>query len=219
MSKRTGTRDIPSKSCRTIERYLCSCQTKFWQEIFRAEINYLLPHLEGSRDILSIGCGPAIIEADLSDRGFRVTGLDPSREMLGKALSGIRTVAARAEEMDFPESSFDAVISIVSLQFIEDYEKAVGRAAQVLRPNGRIMVMLLNPQSTFFREKARDRDSYVRRIKHTDLEEIEETVAKHFFVQTEYFLGVRGETILESRDPAEAVLYIIRGSLKPSGKG
>ena len=168
---------------------------------------------------MSIGCGPAIIEANLSDHGFHVTGLDPSREMLGHAPAGVRTVASSAEEMDFPESSFDAVISIVSLQFIEDYEKAVGRAAQVLRPNGKFLIMLLNPQSAFFREKARTRDSYVRRIKHTDLEEIEQTVAKCFFVQTEYFLGVRGETILETRDPAEAVLYVIRGSLKTSGKG
>jgi ubiquinone/menaquinone biosynthesis C-methylase UbiE len=175
--------------------------------------------LEGSRDILSVGCGPAIIEAYLCDRGFRVTGLDPSREILGHVPAGVRTVAARAEEMDFPEASFDAVISIVSLQFIEDYEKAVEKTTQVLRPNGRLLVMLLNPQSAFFREKSRDPDSYVRRIKHTDLEEIEQAIAKHFYVQTEYFLGVRGETISESRDPAEAILYIIRGSLKPSEKG
>jgi ubiquinone/menaquinone biosynthesis C-methylase UbiE len=219
MSTKAPAKRIPSKSCRTIERYLCSCQTEFWQGIFRAELDYLLPHLEGSRDILSIGCGPGIIEANLNDRGFRVTGLDPSREMLGHVPSGVRTVASRAEEMDFPEASFDAVISIVSLQFIGDYEEAVDRVAQVLRPDGRLLVMLLNPQSAFFREKARDRDSYVRRIIHPDLEEIEQTVAKYFFVQTEYFLGVKGETISESRDPAEAVLYFIRGSLKPSGKG
>jgi ubiquinone/menaquinone biosynthesis C-methylase UbiE len=219
MRIRAGAKKISRKSCLTIERYLCSCQTKFWQNIFRAEVNYLLPHLVGSRDLLSIGCGPGIIEADLSDRGFRVTGLDLSREMLGHVPSGVRTVVARAEEMDFPKASFDAVISIVSLQFIEDYEKAVRKAAQVLRPNGKLLVMLLNPQSAFFREKARARDSYVRRIKHTDLEAIEQTAEKYFSVQTEYFLGVRGEAITESRDPSEAVLFIIRGSLKPSGKG
>ena len=111
--------------CLESERYLESCQTEFWQGVFRAEIDHLTRHLEGSEDILSVGCGPAIIESGLSERGFRVTGLDVSRETLNCAPDHIRTVAARAEDMPFPESSFDAVIYIASLQFIENYRKAI----------------------------------------------------------------------------------------------
>jgi len=206
----SGTTERPND----VQAYLQSCRTEFWQKIFRAELEYLLPHLEGSRDVLSIGCGPAIIESGLSERGFRVTGLDVSEEALACAPDHIRTIAGRAEEMDFPESSFDAVIYVASLQFIKDHRKAMEKSAQVLRPAGKLIVMLLNPQSAFFKEKAQDSASYVQKIRHTNLAEIECTVAEHFHIETEYFLGVKGENIFKSQDVGEASLYVIRGTLK-----
>ena len=205
--------------CLEIERYLKSCQTEFWQGVFRAELDYLTRHLEGSEDILSVGCGPAIIESGLSDRGFRVTGLDVSRETLNCAPDRIRTVAARAEDMPFPESSFDAVIYVASLQFIENYRKAIENTARVLRPDGKIIAMLLNPASVFFRDRIRNAGSYVRKIRHKDIDEIERRIAEKFQVQTEYFLGVKGENIFESRDAADATLYIIRGIRKVAKTG
>ena len=201
-----------------IQRYRQSCRTEFWQKVFRAELEYLLPHLEGSRDVLSIGCGPAIIESGLSERGFRVTGLDVSQEALACAPDHIRTIAGRAGDMDFPKSSFDAVIYVASLQFIEDYRKAMEKTAQVLRPAGKLIVMLLNPQSAFYKEKAQDPTSYVRKIRHTNLEEIESAIAEHFHIQTEYFMGVRDGNICESREPTEAALYVIRGARKHRGE-
>jgi ubiquinone/menaquinone biosynthesis C-methylase UbiE len=181
-------------------------------------LEYLLPHLEGSRDVLSIGCGPAIIESGLSERGFRVTGLDVSQEALACAPDHIRTIAGRAGDMDFPKSSFDAVIYVASLQFIEDYRKAMEKTAQVLRPAGKLIVMLLNPQSAFYKEKAQDPTSYVRKIRHTNLEEIESAIAEHFHIQTEYFMGVRDGNIFKSRETTEASLYVIRGTRKHRGE-
>jgi ubiquinone/menaquinone biosynthesis C-methylase UbiE len=196
------------------ERYLQSCRTEFWRNVFRAELDYLLQHLEGSKEVLSVGCGPAILEAGLSERGFRVTGLDVSQEALACAPDHIRTIAGRAEDMDFPESSFDAVIYVASLQFIEDYRKAIEKTAQVLRPAGKLIVMLLNPQSAFYKEKAQDPASYVRKIRHTNLEEMEREIAEHFQIQTEYFMGVRDGNIFRSQATDEASLYVIRGTRK-----
>ena len=206
-------------SCLESERYLESCQTEFWQGIFRAELDYLMQRLWGSKDILSVGCGPAIIERGLSERGFRVTGLDVSRETLNCAPDRIRTVAARAEDMPFPESSFDAVIYIASLQFIEDYRTAIENTARVLRPEGKLIAMLLNPESGFFRDRICNIGSYVRKIRHKDINEIERMIAEKFQVQTEYFLGVKGESIFESTDVADAALYIIRGIKKVAKTG
>ena len=205
--------------CLEIERYLKSCQTEFWQGVFRAELDYLTRHLEGSEDILSVGCGPAIIESGLSERGFRVTGLDVSRETLNCAPDQIRTVAARAEDMPFPESSFDAVIYIASLQFIENYRKAIEKTERVLRQDGKLVVMLLNPESVFFSDRIRNINSYVRKIRHKDIDEIERVIAEKFQVQSEYFLGVKGESIFETRNAAEAALYIIRGIRKVAKTG
>jgi len=197
-----------------MEKYLQSCKTEFWKKVFEAELHYILRELKGTKDVLSVGCGPAIIEAGLSEHGFNVTGLDISKEALDQARDSIRTVAGSAENMDFADSSFDAAIYIASVQFIEKYKEAIKQTARVLKTNGKFLAMLLNPESDFFKEKARNPDSYINKIKHTDLKEIERTVAEHFSVKTEFFLGIKGQEIFESQQPNLASLYVIKGKKK-----
>jgi len=203
---------------KNIDRYMQSCRTEFWQRIFRIELEYILKHLVKGEEVLSVGCGPAIIESALSECGFSITGLDVSQEALDCAPDSVRTVAARAEDMPFPASSFDVVIYVASLQFIENFRKAIEETTRVLRPEGTLLVMLLNPESNLFKARLRDPNSYVRKIRHTDLREIEEVIAENYSVHREYLLGVKGDAIFESRDVTDAVLYIIRGTRKPMKK-
>jgi ubiquinone/menaquinone biosynthesis C-methylase UbiE len=200
---------------KNVDRYVQSCRTEFWQKVFRIELEYIVQYLAKGEEVLSVGCGPAIIESALSDCGFIITGLDVSLKALDCAPDSVRTVAARAEEMPFPASSFDAVIYVASLQFIENYRKAIEETTRVLRPEGTLLVMLLNPESDFFKRKLRDPNSYVREIRHTDLREIEEVIGENYGVHRESLLGVKGDAIFESRDITDAVLCVIRGTRKP----
>jgi ubiquinone/menaquinone biosynthesis C-methylase UbiE len=209
--------EIPMPTDSESERYLRSCQSIFWQDVFRMETNYLLKHLKGIRDILSVGCGPAIIEGALQEHGFNLTGLDVSQEALDRAPDGMRSVVAKAEDMPFPPSSFDAVIFVASLQFIDDYQKALEKTTRVLRRNGLLIVMLLNPHSRFVKERLSNPHSYVSKMKHTNLKEIEEFIARDYSVHTEYFLGIDGGTVSDSEDIQTAALYIIKGKKKSEG--
>jgi len=199
-----------------MDKYLQSCKTEFWRKVFKAELDYILRELSGTKDVLSVGCGPAIIEAGLAEHGFNVTGLDISREALDRAPDSIRTVVGSAENMDFTQSSFDAVIYVASIQFMENYKEAIKQTARVLRTDGKLLALLLNPESEFFKEKARNPASYINKIKHTDLREIERTIAEYLSVQTEYFLGIKGQQIFESQNPNLASLYVIKGKKKNS---
>jgi len=195
-----------------MEKYLQSCKTEFWRKVFKAELDYILQELKGTKDILSVGCGPAIIETGLTEHGFNITGMDISKEALGQVPDSISTVRGSVENMDFANAYFDAVIYVASLQFIERYKKAVKETARVLRSGGKLLIMLLNPESEFFKEKTKKPDSYINKIKHTSLSEIEEAVAKYFPVKTEYFLGIKGTEIFQSRDSNVASLYIIKAT-------
>lgn len=196
------------------EKYLQSCKSEFWRKVFKAELEYILPYLEGVKDVLSVGCGPAIIEAGLAEHGFNVTGLDVSEEALGQAPESVRTVTGSADNMGFANESFDAVVYVASLQFIENYKQAVKEGALVLRSGGKILIMLLNPRSEFFKEKVENPDSYINGIKHIDLKKIENEVERFFSVESEYYLGIKGKEIFESRERGYASLYIIRGTKK-----
>ena len=197
-----------------MDKYLQSCKTEFWKKVFKAELDYILQQLKDAKDILSVGCGPAIIETGLAEHGFNVTGLDISEEALDQAPDSIRAIVGPAENMDFADSCFDVVIYVASLQFIEKYKEAIKKTARVLKQDSKLLVMLLNPQSEFFKEKINNPASYVNKVKHTNLAEIERTIAEHFSIQTEYFLGIKGLEIFESQNPNLASLYVIKGKTK-----
>ena len=198
-----------------MSRYLESCKTEFWKQVFEKELEYILRELKGCKNVLSVGCDPAIIERGLQENGFNVTGLDISKEALEGAPDSIRTMVGSAEDMDFKDSSFDAVIFIASLQFIDDYEKAIRETARVLRAEGRLLVILLNPKSDFIKEKRKQPDSYVNKIKHPYIKPIKKGIQKYFDnIKTEYYLGIKGEEIFSSNDPKLASLYIVQGVKK-----
>lgn len=198
----------------TMRKYWKSCESEFWQNVFRVETDYLLKHLKGCQTVLSVGCGPAVIEAALGKHGYQVTGVDIEPGALRETSGTVKMVVARAEDLPFPAAAFEVVIFVTSLQFIEDYRAAVAQAARVLRENGQLIVMLLNPASAFFQRKRCQPHSYVHRIRHTDLEEIQSVISRQFEAQTEYFLGIDGATLFETREPAEAALFVIRGTRK-----
>ena len=198
---------------KSMRKYRDSCQSDFWKAVFEKEISHLSKRLKGCRSVLSVGCGPAVIEKELQEKGFDVTGLDVSKEALQRAPDSIRKVVGSAEKMEFESNSFDAIIYVASLQFISNYGKAVREAARVLKPNGKIIVMLLNPSSGFFKAKTREENSYINKIKHSSLAPIEETIRKHFaHVKAGYCLGVKGKEVFESRSPDLAAIYLIEGT-------
>ncbi len=197
------------------EHYLKECNDDFWRQVFQHELAYLVYALHGCRDIVSIGCGPAIIESGLADNGFMVTGVDISHLALAQAPSNVRTVVADAENMVFPCGSFDAAIYIVSLQFISDIDAALAQTVRILRPGGKLVALLLNPESEFYRQKRNNPDSYVNNIVHADLSEAMKSISRYFTVESHgYLLGILDKNVFETNNPKKASLFCISGTAR-----
>ena len=101
--------------------------------------------------VLDIGCGAgvdAIIAAKLTGPSGTVTGIDLVPEMLTRAsenarLAGVDNVTFRessAEQLPFPDNSFDVVISNGVFNLVVDKVKALGEVLRVLKPGGRFML-------------------------------------------------------------------------------
>jgi len=101
--------------------------------------------------VLDIGCGAgvdAIIAAKLTGPSGTVTGIDLVPEMLARArenarLAGVDNVTFRessAEQLPFPDNSFDVVISNGVFNLVVDKVKALGEVLRVLKPGGRFML-------------------------------------------------------------------------------
>ena len=119
---------------------------------------------------LEVGCGEGRVARDLVARGHRVTGLDASPTLLRAAAEAdpaSRYVVAPAEALPFDDGAFDLVVAYNSLMDVEDMPVAVGEAARVLAPGGRLCACITHPvqtAATWDHEDANRRSSSARPI-------------------------------------------------------
>lgn len=103
--------------------------------------------LSGQR-IIELGCGAAGLARALLDRfaDSRVTGLEVDERQHAKNLAapqaGLTFVAAGAQEIPFPEASFDLALMLKSLHHVPVplMGTALAETARVLRPGGYLYV-------------------------------------------------------------------------------
>ena len=98
-----------------------------------------LPGLGDGARLLDIGCGTGHQMAALRARGFEVTGVDGSAEMLAHARANnpeAELYEADVARLPLPDESFDIVLCVEVLRYLESPELAVAEMARVLRPGG-----------------------------------------------------------------------------------
>ena len=112
---------------------------------------FLLGTIHEGEAILDIGCGAgvdSIIAASLVGPSGSVTGIDLVPEMLARAsenarLAGVDNVTfqeSSAEQLSFPNNSFDMVISNGAFNLVVDKVKALSEVFRVLKPGGRFLL-------------------------------------------------------------------------------
>lgn len=198
-----------------IGKYLKFYSGKFGQEVLEKELEFVEVKLKGCKSVLSIGCGPAFLETRLHrlHPEINITCLDNWKKMIVHASKSIHLEYGVAHHLGFDDSSFDAVLYVTSLEFIANYKKAIREAHRVLKPKGKVLIMMLNPKSRYFRDEYADVNSYIRKnIKHTDTKEIKAFTTQYFFIEAEeYFLGIKDGKIFDSSNPKLASLFVLEG--------
>jgi ubiquinone/menaquinone biosynthesis C-methylase UbiE len=102
--------------------------------------------------ILDAGCGTGVFTADLISLGSRVIGLDVSLPMLARARQKSRGYPFQAVlgdilSLPFPDGSFDKVVTVTALEFIQDGMRAVEELFRVTRSGGCVVAATLNSLS------------------------------------------------------------------------
>jgi ubiquinone/menaquinone biosynthesis C-methylase UbiE len=120
----------------------------------RYEADLLLDLLRPSHGelILDAGCGTGIFTQDILSHGPHVVGFDISLPMLMGARERLRgypfqIVLGDILKLPFLGKSFDRVVSVTALEFIEDAESAVKELFRVTKKGGCVLVATLNSLS------------------------------------------------------------------------
>lgn len=198
-----------------VAKFVRFCDSLLGKQILRKEAAYIFNELHGSETILDVGCGIGSFEQHLPT--LNIVGLDVSEDMLEEARkrSDKTFIQGDATDLEFHDSTFDAVFTVTTLEFLEDYQKAVREIARVTKPRGKLLAMILNPRSEYFRENVRRPGDYFQRIKHTNTKEIREYVSRFYVIsKEELFLGIQGEKVFETDDENLASLYVLVGIKK-----
>jgi demethylmenaquinone methyltransferase / 2-methoxy-6-polyprenyl-1,4-benzoquinol methylase len=90
--------------------------------------------------VLDVATGTGLVAAELLRRGFEVTGLDQSPEMLAEARPRfghrVELVEASAESLPFPDRAVDHLTFTYLLRYVADPGAALVELARVVRPGG-----------------------------------------------------------------------------------
>jgi ubiquinone/menaquinone biosynthesis C-methylase UbiE len=141
----------------TSEAYSMFCQRVFGKDLSQynvldmEQLNTLIEKLElkPSEMALDLGCGNGRIAEYISDlTGAKMVGLDFAAEVMKKAQhrtinkkDRLTYVAGDMDELSFEEKSFDAIISIDTLYFVESIDATIRKLKSLLKPpNGRLAI-------------------------------------------------------------------------------
>jgi demethylmenaquinone methyltransferase/2-methoxy-6-polyprenyl-1,4-benzoquinol methylase len=103
---------------------------------------------------LDVGCGTGDISFEIvrQDPKARVIGIDSSRGMLEIGWTKIRRYGAESQvsfregdclDLEFPDNTFDRVISVFCVRNVTDHNRAFSEIVRVLKPEAKLVIMEL----------------------------------------------------------------------------
>ena len=92
--------------------------------------------------VLDVCCGPGMLAQGAIARGAQAVGLDFSNvvELARKMVPAAQFQQGDAQDLPFPDNSFDAAVCGYGLMHVPDSEKVLREMHRVVRPGGRIAV-------------------------------------------------------------------------------
>ena len=92
--------------------------------------------------VLDVATGTGAVARELLRKGCTVVGLDQSPEMLAEARrrlpDDVTLIEGRAEQLPFPDATFDALTFTYLLRYVDDPAETLQELARVVRPGGTI---------------------------------------------------------------------------------
>ncbi len=106
--------------------------------------------------VLEVGSGSGIYTLELARVAAQLSAVEPSaslraltRRQLDRQGLQVDLREARAEALPFESSSFDRLLCLNVLEFVEDRARALAEFKRVLRPQGSLILAVLNRASVW----------------------------------------------------------------------
>lgn len=131
-------------------------QSKLGNFVDSVEKNLIeeISEFNDNEKVLDIGSGTGTFSVWMANKGLKVTGIDQSKEMIKVAQEKaekenleIDYVLGDAHKLPFADETFDLVVSVTAIEFVDDPKSVLKEAMRVLKPNGRLVIGALAKES------------------------------------------------------------------------
>jgi len=109
---------------------------------------------EKMKNVLDIGCGPAVMSQYLAEKGCaKIYGIDVSEKVIEEARARTQGMEGKdkfffdtgdIEHLNFPDSFFDVIICAGVIEYLLSDDKAVKEMHRVLKPGGFAIITVPN---------------------------------------------------------------------------
>jgi SAM-dependent methyltransferase len=137
---------------------LWATQAVWWQQGFTGGVDaeyteQILPllssYLSGAELILDAGCGEGQCARHLAAGGSRVVGIDVTLEHLrvacARSAGDTAYLRGSVEALPIRDGSVDAAMMVLVLEHILEWRSALAQVARVVRPGGKVALLLNHP--------------------------------------------------------------------------
>lgn len=122
------------------------------ENVLMSEAKLVAETLKGAENILSVGCGSGLFEKILNEQfGITITdGIEPAEGMAEIARKrGVNVTVTTAEEGDFGNGRYDAILFNGSPSYIDDLRPVVEKAYDNLPVGGRLILIDVPKESGY----------------------------------------------------------------------
>jgi ubiquinone/menaquinone biosynthesis C-methylase UbiE len=156
------------------------------EPIFQSELLALKQVIPIGKEGIEIGIGSGIFAEKLNIK----FGIDPSDRMLDYAKQ--RNLVAQkgfAENLPYPDKSFDFAAFITSICFVDNPEKALKEAHRIIKDNGEIIIAFIDKESSLGKtlELEKEDSKFYRHAKFYSVSGMIEMIVNSHFEITEIF--------------------------------
>ena len=115
-------------------------------------VDYVLRVVKPDARVLDLGCGAAPVLSELRRHGVDCVGIEYSLDMLGYARARLQAMSlddanllqGDCRRTPFPATSFDVVVCLGVISYVEDKESVLQEIRRILKPGGTLIISFRN---------------------------------------------------------------------------
>lgn len=152
--------------------------------IFQSELLALRQVIPVGKEGIEIGIGSGIFAEKLDIK----IGIDPSEKMLNYATQrNLKVKKGFAENLQYPDNSFDFAAFITSICFVDNPEKAIKEAHRIIKDDGEIIIAFIDKESCLGKllESEKENSKFYRHAKFYSVSELTSMIVNNHFEITD----------------------------------